>query len=697
MAQDPYRYFRIEARELLEQLGKGALDLEKGSSTAAAVSGLLRAAHTLKGAARVVKQAAIADETHAIEEALTPYRDTEGEVAREAIEGVLKLLDSIRQRIDSISAPAAADTAPAPATARAVDHTVAQESLGLLRADVGEMNTLLDGISEAHSNIATLRRTLPLVERAERLINVLAADPRARMRTAADTVAVRSPERGSESKRWIFEELRAVMAGLERSVSGTADRMDRELQQVRDLAERLRLTPCDVLSGALERTARDAAAATGKQVRFDARGGELRLDAHVLHTIQGALHQCVRNAVAHGIEPAHERRQRGKSDTGSICIEFAATGRSIVVTCRDDGRGVDFDAVRRSLRKRGEVAAVSESTDRDALLDALLRGGISTSGNVTEISGRGIGLDLVRETGARLGGSARILTDEDRGTTIELVFPASLMSMEALTVHCGGVRATLPLRSVRSTLRIAPKDVVPTAQGETIAYEGQMVPLAALGRMIGQKAESVREVRARTAVLLSTGSSLAAIAVDGLVGTSSIVLRPVPDLAPPTPMVAGLSMDAEGNPQIMLDPEVLIREARQIGAPTQFKGVVHAPILIVDDSLTTRMLEQRILESAGFEVETAVSGEDGLQAAARNRYALFLVDVDMPGIDGFTFVERCRADPALRDIPAILVTSRASPEDRQRGKDAGAQAYIVKGDFDQAELLARINELVRRT
>ena len=696
MAQDPYRYFRIEARELLEQLGSCALELEKGGASPATVSALLRAAHTLKGAARVVKQAAIADETHAVEEALTPHRDSTAPVPRDAVERVLQLLDSIRQRIEAIAAPAR-DATQTDATQTVVqhkDHSVAEESLELLRADVGEMNGLLDGIAEAHSNIGVLRRTLSLAERAERLIGVLAAEPRSQR---ADAAAVLRSERSADSRRWAFEELRSVVVGLERGVNEATDRMDRELQQVRDLAERLRLTPASALFGSLERTVRDAARATGKQVVFEARGGELRVDAHVLHTLQGALHQCARNAVAHGIEPEALRRQAGKPPTGRIIVEFASTGRNILVSCQDDGKGVDIEAVRRMLESKGSLPAAEGRLDNDALLDLLLQGGISTSGKVTEIAGRGIGLDLVRETAERLGGQAKIRTDEGRGATIELTFPASLTAIEALTVHTGGSRMSLPQRSVRCTLRVAANDVVHTTQGEAIAYEGRTVPLASLGNLLGQSNDGQRAPTARTAVMLANGNSLAALAVDGLVGTGSLVVRPLPELTPSTPLVAGLSMDVEGNPQMMLDPEALISVAHRLASPARVIENQHAPILIVDDSLTTRMLEQSILESAGFEVEMAVSAEDGLQAAARKRYALFLVDVDMPGMDGFSFIERCKADPVLRDIPAILVTSRASPEDRQRGKEVGAEGYIVKGDFDQSDLLRRIGELVRRS
>jgi two-component system chemotaxis sensor kinase CheA len=171
-------------------------------------------------------------------------------------------------------------------------------------------------------------------------------------------------------------------------------------------------------------------------------------------------------------------------------------------------------------------------------------------------------------------------------------------------------------------------------------------------------------------------------------------MRPLPDFTPADPIVAGASLDAEGHPQLVLDPGALVEHVRLIGPAAAAEAPPRAPILVIDDSLTTRMLEQSILESAGYEVDLATSAEAGLDQARKRSYALFLVDVEMPGMDGFTYIEHIRADPLLREIPAILVTSRASSEDRDRGRSVGAQAYIVKGEFDQTELLEKIRSLV---
>jgi two-component system chemotaxis sensor kinase CheA len=186
---------------------------------------------------------------------------------------------------------------------------------------------------------------------------------------------------------------------------------------------------------------------------------------------------------------------------------------------------------------------------------------------------------------------------------------------------------------------------------------------------------------------------VAAVGVDRLLGTANVVVRPLPDLAPASRIVAGASLDADGNAQVVLDPDGLVLEAGRAAGAEEQSGNARLPLLVVDDSLTTRMLVRSILESAGFDVDVATSGEEALDMARLRRYAIFLVDVEMPGMDGFAFVDHTRADPALRHTPAILVTSRTSPEDRRRGQEVGAQGYVVKSEFDQVEFLRRVRDL----
>ncbi|MEO9382802.1 response regulator [Chromobacterium phragmitis] len=665
MAKDPYRYFRIEARELIEQLSKGVLALEQSGGDEERISLLLRWAHTLKGAARVVRQAQIADLLHGAEELLAPFRSSGGAVPRGAIDQLLAACDQVSKLLDQLpSTDADGEGRPGAAGPAAPAEDAPQR---IVRADVLEVDVLLEGLGEIGAELAGMRRAIGTLDALREL-----------------ALTAGSAQQGGRA-------LAAQLDALERRMAGGAERIDRELRQTRDAAERLRLLPAGGVFTALERCARDAAHSSGKQVAFDARGSQLRIDGEVLDVVLGALLQLVRNAVAHGIETPDRRLASGKSAAGRITLEVSRRGYMAWFRLKDDGRGVDLAALRAALAKRGQPAPADDA----ALLARLLEGGVSTSGVVTELSGRGIGMDVVRAAMAKLGGKAHVSSDAS-GATFELCVPLSLAALDVLLVEADNQIMALPLDAVQGTLRVSPEHVVHSADGGGIVYEGQMLPLLPLAIGGAERAAArPQSPRAMTAVVVRSQGRLLALSIARLGGVDSVVLRALPPLAATDPMVLGLYLDMEGEPRMVLDPEELG------GALTRRAGGGEAvpprpPILIVDDSLTTRMLESSILESAGYQVELAASAEEGLELARQNRYALFLVDVEMPGMDGFGFITEVRADPQLSDIPALLVTSLDTAEHKRRGSDAGANGYIVKNEFDQAAFLGRIGELVRQ-
>lgn len=704
MARDPYRYFRIEAGELVEKLGKGLLDLEKGESGAEMVAQLLRLAHTLKGAARVVRLPEIAEHAHAIEGLLGPFRDGSEPVGSGPINEVLQRVDRIAEGVAALGQPETAAPEPAEAGAQtnpaaspkpaAAAPQPADETLRTISTEVGEIDALLDGLSETFTRLSGLRDAVASMERARRVSELLAGQLRAP--SGGGQIAIASVR--ADRAQAMADELRDALGSLERDLTSACDGMGRELQQVRDNAEQLRLVPAGTLFTTLERTARDAARTLGKSVTFEARGADVRIDGHVLRTVQGALVQLVRNAVAHGIEPPDARRAAGKPAAGVVAVAAERRGRRAVFRCRDDGSGVDRAALLAAAAKRGAATMPSlpaEPAGTDDIAGLLLRGGVSTASSVTEVAGRGIGMDVVRESIERLGGRMSVTTEAGKGTTISLDVPLSLAAIDALVVESGGTAATIPLDAVRYAQSIGAREIARAADARSIVFEDRVVPLVPLAQVL-RRGRGGQERTARAAIVVAGGGGLAAFGVDRLRGFANVVVRPLPDLAAAEPFVAGASLDAEGNPQLVLDPDGLVAAALNAAVPPTEAEVAALPVLVVDDSLTTRMLERSILESAGYEVDLACSAEEALEIVQRKRYALMLVDVEMPGMDGFTLVERIRADAALHDIPAIMVTSLASPEHIKRGEDVGAQGYMIKSEFDQARLLARIGELAVR-
>ena len=679
---DQYRYFRIEARELADALTSGLTGLSGGAQTSGQVGLLLRNAHTLKGAARVVSAAMIADLAHAFEEVLEPYRHSGDPIPADALSMLQVIVDGISDQIRQLDA---SPTVPPQSRETAVSSFVAAGAIPVVgalaqeprdetaRVRLTEIDDVIDGVGQALTQVRTLLTCVAQL-----------GDLRSRLGDPAGTRPSDRPQRVAG--------LEGVTENVQRTIGSCAERISRELREVHDVAQRLRLVPVDSIAHDLERAARDVATEQGKQVKIDLTGGQIRLDAPVLAAAQVALRQIVRNAVAHGIEPPHERLAAGKPPAGQLHLQISRAGSSLMFRCDDDGRGIDLHAVRRQLQLSGTLEEAGHSSDQ-RVLELLMEGGVSTATVLSEVSGRGIGLDVVRDAAQRLGGEVRISTTPGRGTTIELTAPGSLTAQQVLIVEAGH-KVAVPLSAVRTTARVPMEQISRSVAGETLTHDGETLPFMPLASILGDTEPGDIEQSAWTVLILRSPACTAAVGVSRLLSTADIAIRPVPDPAPVSPMVSGVWLDLDGRPRLVLDPAVVVTIAAQHRGLDLTQRPEPAPILVIDDSLTTRMLEQSILQSAGYQVDLAASAEEGLWMAANRPYSLILVDVEMPGMDGFAFVEQTRARAELRHLPCILVTTRSSSEDRQRGIDAGARAHIDKGEFHQGRLLTLIAELL---
>jgi two-component system chemotaxis sensor kinase CheA len=693
---DPLKYFRIEAQEILEQLQRSLLALERAEDRHENVQRLLRLAHTLKGAARVVKQPEIASLSHQLEDLLVPLREDQREAKPDESQRLLGLVDAIARQIGALApAPVPAPIAvPAPVAGAAQPGEAAQrgsppdEAARVGSPDTSDIDTLMDGVVELGFQLGAARRCLPDIERGQSLAEQLSQrlDPRRRYESSPAELA---------TLRSLASELERNLAKVSRDVTTSLEQATRELGQVRDGVDRLRLVAAAGLFVTLERTARDSAVTLGKQARFEAKGDDVKLEAGVLSAVQRALVQAVRNAVAHGIETAAERQANGKPVEGKLTLEVSLRGQQVRFVCHDDGRGVNLSQVRREAERLGRLQPGQPEPTPDELLGLLLLGGISTSSDVSEVAGRGVGLDLIREAIARVGGTVELRTRPGLGTSLELRVPTSLSALDALLVTAGGQTYAIPLTAVVRALSVTPAELTRSSDSLSLCFEGELVPFTPLARLLRRAEPERLEGSAWSALVVRGERGLLALGVERLLGGESIVCRSLPEAARMDPTVSGVSLDADGLPRLLLDPEGLMATASRLPLPPVRAERARHLVLVVDDSLTTRMLEQSILESAGYEVDLATSGEEGLEKVRARRYDLLLVDVEMPGMDGFDFIERIRAEPATSGIPAVLVTSRASADDLARGRAVGANAHLAKGEFDQVAFLDKIGRLVR--
>jgi two-component system chemotaxis sensor kinase CheA len=703
-------FYEAEARELIDRLTRGTSALqgapEAESSTLADVE---RAAHTLKGAAHVVGERNMAALAHSFEDAVALYRK---QSTVEGAAGLLRLADGLDAELEAeqeaqLRADAQPDAPRVQVKTQAAPMRAAltaPEALPQSRAseppeqDDGPPGTLASSRPPEHPRQSTTLR----VEAAEagRLLDQVSGSGAVVERLRATLSRLEALE-GSGSA----EIQRLQRADLRRNLADDLHRLERGLRQTYATAQHLQLGEAQALLLEAGRIARTTASAQGKHVQVVTSGGAERVDTRILQALGDALIHLLRNAVAHGIETPAERMIARKPATGTVEVAIERRGAELRFVCADDGRGISLDAIRQAAVRRGELSLNAAASASEAeLLSLLLRPGFSLREHVDSVSGRGVGLDAVHEAIASVGGRIAIRTLAGKGTFFTLTVPAAVSALLAVEVSAGGARYMLPASSVEHTLRLEPHQREQIRKMGTLLIGTQVIPLLWLKEIVSvhmrppSSGAGVAITESSSAVVITIAERRFALGVDRVEGVADMMLRQLPAWVGALPFVAGASLGVKGVPVLALDPAGLADAAfadlagvenRREQPPSSI-----LPVLVIDDSLTTRMLEQSILEAEGYQVDLATSAEQALEKARARHYGLFLVDVEMPGMNGFDFISVTRQDPELRRTPCILVTSLDSPEHRERGRLAGASSYIVKGEFNQQIYLDRIRRIL---
>lgn len=643
--------FRDEARERLDRMVDTLLGLESGQPPPDAVDSLFREAHTLKGAAAMLELDGVRTLAHAIEEILEAARAQDGGVPEEAVDPLLRAVDCLRRQIVDGTGDGADLVSELGAVRTRLQTPETSDEI-----TPAAPPTSMDGVHPER------QRTIRVpAEKVDRLLDLVGetALHRRRLDHALGNSAV--------GRQAVADEL------------GTGERL---LDDLQDAAVGMRTLPLSSIVGGFPRAVRDVALAEGKEVELATRGTETELDRVILEGLSDPIVHLLRNAVAHGIELPDERERRGKPRGGLVVLSADQRGAVVVITVSDDGAGVP-----QSLLEDAEKAG--------SLAEVLARPGFSTAASVSELSGRGVGLDAVKAHVEAVGGSMEASSRPGEGTAFELRLPLTLALLDVLLVERGGHVFGIPLTNVEEGVEVEESLVL---EGKTaLRVRDRSVPLGDLAGLLRAPTAPLSE-RA-PAVIVATSGRRRALRCDRLLGEEQVVVKSLGPLLSSLPAYLGAAILGDGRVALLLEPGYLVRaEGDDVVRSVAAAEPARAPkVLVVEDSFTVRELQRSILEAAGYRVKTAHDGRDGLNSVTSDEEIdLVVTDVEMPEMDGIELTRAIRAHPQRSSLPIVIVTSRASDEDERLGIEAGADAYMVKRNFEQQALLETVHRLVGR-
>ena len=695
--------FKVESEEYLNAIEALLLAIEKQPAGKEPFEELHRQLHSLKGSARIVGEDKIELIAHQVEDMASAVRKSGEAVNPQRLALFFKGLDAMRaltrEALGGGSAnvdlnllheppPGPAPTPPTPPEEPAAPPPPSGDyRIETIRVETRKLDALLTHAGELVVMQTRLARLQEMMDSAlasmETLNRRAAAGPR---REAF------APYAALETR---LTQIRDTLRDDNSYFDYIATALDEGVREAR-------LLPLSTLFGLFGRMARDLAHAHGKEVSLETAGGDTKADKRIIEEMKDPLMHIIRNAIDHGVEPPDERVKAGKPRAGTVRLSATRTETNIVIEISDDGRGLDEDsilkaAVKQKLIRDSEAASVTGLELRQLIFGS----GFSTARFVTDVSGRGVGLDVVKRKVESLKGSVEVRSAPGAGCAFVIKLPVTLTVARVLIVLAGKRKYAIPSEHVETSIRVRRRDIFPMEGGETIMFQGKSVPVKSLASILGAEASAPpapADDAPLPCVILSAAGERYGALVDDLVDEMEVVLKPVSALLKRIRNVAGATILGDGEICMVLNPDDMLKPLRRRAAPApaapEEEQAGKRRVLLVEDSITTRTQEKRILEAGGYEVLTAVNGVEALSMLAGAAVDAVVSDVLMPEMDGLTMTRLIRQNTAYREMPVILVTTLASTEDRTKGLEAGANAYIPKPAFDQNTLLETLQRLI---
>lgn len=660
-----FEIFREESAERLDRMVEILLALESGETPADAVNALFRHAHSIKGSAAMVGVPEARIIAHALEDILEDLRERDV-FPREMADRLLGATDALRSTV------AGETDVAAPALLALAADTSASGDGQTEQPGSGAPTPVTPSPSALSPPANTNGSAIPVTPVQDRSIRTSAAKVDRLLDVVGETVL--------QSRRLahLFTAGTAAERGDER-IEEALGRGETLLDALQESVIQMRTLPLSTITGPFPRAIRDLAATRGIEVDLMIRGAETQLDRVILDGISETITHLLRNAVAHGIEPPEDRTRAGKPARGRIELRAEQRGSLVAIEVVDDGRGVS-------------PQLLEATGDGRSLTDVLAEAGFSTADEITEVSGRGVGLDAVKAHIESLGGELEVHSVPGTGTTVTLTVPLTLALLRVLLLKRGDQTFGLPLTSVEEVVTVTSKMTLGGL--EAIEVRGHSVQLVDLADTIGAALPSLTDTP--QAVIVASSGRRVAAACDRIVEEQEVVVKSLGSLLEGIAGYLGAAILGDGAIALILDPAFVTKSLpdRARSAPLKTEQLP-CKVLVVDDQFTVRELQRSILEAAGYRVETASDGHEALgRLAADPRISLMVTDLDMPKMGGIELLRSLRGEPSPSSLPIVVVSSRGDEADRRLGAEAGADAYIAKDEFNQQALLDTVQRLI---
>ncbi len=708
--------FVDEAQEIYERVARSMMELEKAPAQGPSFDELARGLHTLKGSAATLGLEELADFAHRMEDVVLPLRGSSKPLPARLSDAVLKSLDVWMAHLRAIAAkgqlpdlaPSVAlletvkPDAPVPAAAKSRKKKngkgpTAAETLAERVARAPEPEPPADPIpapvpapaedAQADSWRVTTRQVIALLHEVERLREVrLRIEER---RREIDKALQQLDRLGIQAET---AEARSVLLGVRRALGADGEEAADIVASMEDGLKTISTMPVRTVIEPLRRAVRDICKATGKQAKLAVVGAEVSLDRRVLEQLRGPLVHLVRNAADHGLELPDVREARGKHPEGALAIRVEQQGNMLFIEVSDDGAGLDLEQIREAALRRALVPPEElANMSTQQLHQLIFRPGFSTKAEATEYSGRGVGLDVVRNQIQALQGQVEVQSVPGQGTRFVLTLPADLGSSPVLVVRCGEHQLGLPMVAVESSRGARSKDLRVGRSRVQLEHREQLIPVQDLGALVGLRQPEVPAEGQPLLILQSQGRTMA-LSVDEVLGDRELVIRPLPVEIRELAAYQGAATLARGELVLILRPDFIVSTERR--ADTGLTSTRRA--LVVDDSLTARALHRTALETGGYLVHTASNARQALEQLRHSAYDVMVCDIGMDEMDGYELTAAVRQRVETDSMPILLVSARDSENDRQRGLAVGADGFLTKKDCVSGRLLSEVSSVIAR-